>query len=188
MYRYESIGEGAVSSFTGYPQSVGFLDSRMSLQESDELVRRYRVGMPPKDWKRTIFWQSTPDGKFVDADVVTITPDGEMQTRNKFGDCLKHYAKKLYGLSDTGFFGGELAADSDVVCIVQEPMECLLRAAQSEYVWMAVGYGRNLTMDKLNTLLGKKVVLIADGSAFEYWQKMAESFAGYVRVFLIQDF
>ena len=90
--KYESIRREVVSSFTGYPQFVGFLDSRLTLQESDELVKRYRIGMPHKDWKRTIFWQSTPDGRFVDADVATITADGEMQTRSKCDHAERHSA------------------------------------------------------------------------------------------------
>lgn len=182
--KYHSISPAVTDSLVGFPMSVAFLDDQMTPNESDELVKRYRIGMPHKDWARTIFWQSTPDGKFVDADVVTIARNGTMQEPVKrFSECLRPYAQDLYDFQDCGFFGGELAASGDIVCIVQEPMECLFRAHRNDnYVWLAVGYGRNLTAEKLDLLLGKKVILLSDDEAFPYWEELAKNFKGFAQI------
>ena len=163
---------------------AAYLDEVIGQQATDQLIYKYELGvnMVGDVFRKNILWQTTPAGDFADADIIEIDEDGTIKTADKLTDLIyKEYGQEVG--ADVGFFGGKLAKESDIVCVVQEPLICLqLAHFLPLYTWLAVGYNRLLTPIKLDSLAGKKTRLFADDEMLEEWRELAKKSATNAQV------
>lgn len=161
---------------TGLPLLAAYLDTMFSCKVVDYLMMRYYVGQ--RFDGASVLWQTDENGNCVGGDVAMIDEKGRIEYVIRL---LENSA--VYSSHDIGFFGGHLIVNSSTIGVVQDCLQALIFAGQAPNItWLAVGEDRLLTEQKINKLIGKKVILLPRCIESETWSSIAKKFRGEVYI------
>lgn len=142
---------------------------------ADELLQRYHVGTHQHWDGATVFWQ---------VDELNRIRTGKIMLYSQWGRRVKepfnhvawaHMGMKDYNLQQCLFGQHLLRGNDKPVYVVESEKTALVAAAyMPQFVWVATGGLANLTVEKLQPLDGRKIVLMPDLGAWAKWQAVAE--------------
>lgn len=151
-----------------------------------ELTNRYWIGTS-KHWPGAcVFWQINEAWNIRAGKIMLYDALNGRRVKKPFNHIQwVHTVLNMPGYHLHQCLFGEHLLSSDrekAVAIVESEKTAIVASGfMPEFIWLATAGKGNLSIEKLNPVKGRTVVLFPDLGAFDKWQKVAKGFAG-VRV------
>lgn len=143
----------------------------------ERLMQDYALGATKNG--SIIYWQIDLKGKVRTGKVMKYDPNTGHRVKGCNGVNWIHSIMKKQKLLSEDFklvqcmFGEHLLRmyPNKVVALVESEKSALIASGiYPEYVWLATGGKSQLSINKLNVLKGRKVIMFPDVDGFEYWK------------------
>lgn len=177
--------KGRTSPFRTWFESLPFDHERIQ-----QVLADYYVGATNTDTRvngtnygpAVIFWQIDEQQRVHDGKVMAYHPNGhrvEGWANTVRALCVKHHKGPQLDHTDKVLFGVHLITryPDRIVCIVESEKTALICACRyPDYLWLATGGCGNLTSERLQPLMDRKLVIYPDSGEYTKWQqRMQES-------------
>lgn len=159
------------------------LFDRYSLESPtiEKLMNDYALGATKNG--SIIYWQIDSKGKIRTGKVMKYDPNTGHRIKDGGGINWIHSIMKKQQLLPEDYnlvqclFGEHLLKmhPAKVVALVESEKSALIASGvYPEYIWLATGGKSQLSIDKLNVLQGRTVIMFPDVDGFEYWSNKAK--------------
>ena len=147
----------------------------------ERLMNDYALGAT-KDGS-IIYWQIDIKGRVRTGKVMRYDPNTGHRIKSGGGINWIHSIMKKQGLLPEDYnlvqclFGEHLLTiyPNKVVALVESEKSALIASGvYPDYIWLATGGKSQLSIDKLNVLRGRSVIMFPDVDGFEYWSHKAK--------------
>lgn len=166
------------NSLCCYPQNglAQYLYHTYGWQAMERVLDAYRIGSHTDG--STIFWQIDAQQRIRSGKLIQY--DAQTGHRIKGTDTPPvrwvHSLHKLQGFTlHQCFFGEHLLGNNNLpVAIVEsEKTAAIASIRMPQYLWLATGGIRNLSVEKCSVLKGRQIILFPDAGAWNYWHSIA---------------
>lgn len=166
------------NSLCCYPQNglAQYLYHTYGWQAMERVLDAYRIGSHTDG--STIFWQIDAQQRIRSGKLIQY--DAQTGHRIKGTDTPPvrwvHSLHKLQGFTlHQCFFGEHLLGNNNLpVAIVEsEKTAAIASIRMPQYLWLATGGIRNLSVEKCSVLKGRQIILFPDAGAWHYWHSIA---------------
>jgi len=169
------------ATLKGYEFNVfaQWLVSLFGKETTEEAIARYYIGTATRG--RTIFWQVDGRNRVRTGKIMSYQPDGH---RSKiYLPTWVHAAKKngkpLYPEFNLKqcLFGEHLAvrnAKATIALVESEKTAVIASIYLPQYTWMATGGKNGISVDRIQHLKGRKIVLFPDLNGYTEWNRKAK--------------
>lgn len=162
------------STFWQWIESLGLPEDNVA-----KVFNEYHIGATKA--RQVIFWQIDTQGNVHDGKIMAYEPDGH-RSHGQFPDFVSSRLRKEQKVprgyyTDKVFFGLHLVKDCDprAVIIVESEKTALLGAIiQPQHLWLATGGCAYLNKERIESLLGHRLVLIPDSGMYDKWKQVME--------------
>lgn len=157
---------------------IDYLKAIFGNSKAEELQLKFNIGTS-RYWKgANVFWQVDNNGRIRAGKVMLYNPKTGKRIKEPFNHI--QWVHSILQLSDFNLtqclFGlHQLSIESKqkpIAIVESEKTAILMTVIYPEYVWMASG-GRNLNIEFLKPIKGRKITLFPDLKCFEAWQAKA---------------
>lgn len=166
------------ASLCCYPQNglAQYLYHTYGWQAMERVLDAYRIGSHTDG--STIFWQIDAQQRIRSSKLIQY--DAQTGHRIKGADTPPvrwvHSLHKLQGYTLSQCFFGEhlLQGNRLPVAIVESEKTAVIASiCIPQYLWLATGGIRNLSVAKCSVLKGRQIILFPDAGAWQYWHSIA---------------
>lgn len=166
------------NSLCCYPQNglAQYIYNTYGWQAMERVLDAYRIGSHTDG--STIFWQIDAQQRIRSGKLIQY--DAQTGHRIKGTDTPPvrwvHSLHKLQGFTlHQCFFGEHLLGNNNLpVAIVEsEKTAAIASIRMPQYLWLATGGIRNLSVEKCSVLKGRQIILFPDAGAWQYWHSIA---------------
>lgn len=169
------------ATLKGYEHNVfaQWLVSLFGKKTTEEAIARYYIGTATRG--RAIFWQIDTQRRIRTGKIMSYQPDGHRS--KQYLPTWVHAAKKdgkpLYpdfNLKQC-LFGEHLAlrdAKAPIAIVESEKTAVIASIYLPQYIWMATGGKNGISVDRLQHLKGRKIVLFPDLNSYNDWSRKAK--------------
>lgn len=145
-------------------------------QAMERLFDAYRIGTHTDG--STIFWQIDAQQRIRSGKVIPYDAHTGHRIKGTATPPVRwvHSLHRLDGFTlQQCFFGEHLLRGNTLPAAIAESEKTALIASirMPQYVWLATGGIRNLSVEKCKILEGRQVILFPDAGAWDYWQSIA---------------
>lgn len=176
-----------ISSMKGYNENnfIRFIVNLFDRNIAKELISKYNIGTSDKWNGATIFWQVDKDQTIRTGKIMLYfseTGKRVKQPHNHIAWIHTEYKNEDNELKQCLF--GEHLLKTDMnkpIAIVESEKTAIISSIYyPQYIWMATGGISNLSVEKLEKLKNRNVILVPDLNAFDKWQdKISSSLQTY---------
>jgi hypothetical protein len=168
---------------------IQYLISLFGMDTAGELIRKYFIGSSNYWQGATVFWQIDRTGKIRTGKIMLYSPTTGKRVKepsNHINWVHKVIKQPEFALSQC-LFGEHLLRDnSKPVAIVESEKTAIIASVYlPQFVWVAFG-GIGFSLDKCQSLKGRKVILFPDLKGFDNWNTKAKELS-YLTRFQISD-
>lgn len=166
------------NSLCCYPQNglAQYLYHTYGWQAMERVLDAYRIGSHTDG--STIFWQIDAQQRIRSGKLIQY--DAQTGHRIKGTDAPPvrwvHSLHKLQGFTlHQCFFGEHLLQGNrlPVAIVESEKTAVIASICMPQYLWLATGGIRNLSVEKCSVLKGRQIILFPDAGAWDYWHSIA---------------
>lgn len=178
----------AVKSFKQYQNNnfVQYLYNTFGITEADRLVSMYKIGTSVKWHGANIFWQIDTLGEYRTGKIMLY--DVNTCKRVKIPYDHIYWAHRNLLNIDTHelkqcLFGLHLINKSNkpIAIVESEKTAVLMEHYCNKYIWLSAGNINGLSVEKLDPLLNREVVLFPDlGEGYKVWNIKAKGFKNII--------
>jgi hypothetical protein len=168
---------------------IQYLISIFGMDTAGELIRKYFIGSSDF-WKgATVFWQIDQQGKIRTGKIMLYSPTTGKRVKEPYNHI--NWVHKVIKQPDFNLnqclFGEHLLRDySKPVAIVESEKTAIIASVYlPQFIWLAFG-GIGFSLDKCQSLKGRKVILFPDLKGFDKWNTKAKELSHLAR-FQISD-
>lgn len=167
------------NSLCCYPQNglAQYIYHTYGWQAMERVLDAYRIGSHTDG--STIFWQIDAQqrirsGKLIQYDAQT---GHRIKGTNTPPVRWVHSLHKLQGFTlHQCFFGEHLLKGNrrlPIAIVESEKTAAIASIRMPQYLWLATGGIRNLSVEKCSVLKGRQIILFPDAGAWDYWHSIA---------------
>jgi hypothetical protein len=165
---------------------IQFLNKKFEASEVGKMLKDYKVGTATNWHNSTIFWQIDQNQNIRGGKIINYSISGKRTKYINWVHAIKLKKKEIndFKLNQCLFGLNLLNKNNKTIAIVEsEKTACIMSLFFDKYLWLATGSLKGLTLEKLEVLKDRKIILYPDlgkecktGSPFYQWQLKCNTF------------
>lgn len=168
---------------------VRFLCEILNCDAIEQLVENYAIGATQSN--DVIFWQIDISGKVRTGKIMKYNPETGKRIHETNGINWVHSQLKKQNVLLQDFnlvqclFGEHLLKiypTKGIALVESEKTAVISSVLLPNYIWLATGGKSQLSIDKLQVLKGREVVMFPDAGAFDLWSEKAKELQAFCKV------
>lgn len=192
-----SVGEKEMSlhkvdeleqTLTKYEENnfIHYMNKKFGASEVATMLNDYKIGTAVNWYNSTIFWQIDQNQKIRGGKIIKYGQSGKRTRYINWVHAIQIKKNEIpeFNLKQCLFGLHLLDKYEKTVAIVEsEKTACVMSLLFEKYLWMATGSLNGLTLEKLNALRERKIILYPDlgkdcvtGSPFDRWKQKCHTF------------
>lgn len=175
------IDDAYVQSHRQYYQSnfASAFAGQISCEALQTIHNLYRIGRHNNYTGANVFWYLDENAHPLTGKIMVY--HNNLKRNRQIAPNWIHCLLKTNYIK-TGFFGQHLLnwyPNKPVAIVESEKTACIASVKIPGYIWLASGGAANLTYPKMQSLKGRRILLVPDVDAMQLWKQTAEQYKLY---------